>query len=137
LLPFQNPHQNAIILISPNRIILIAIDYAGHATIFNLQGNFIIGEFNFKGPVRTAVFSSDGVLLGIGQEQGFTVYECRSVYRCFEPLLLLKKYKTRHSSNILTLHFSQDSRFLVTGGEDNIVFINNLFPIKDYIAITL
>ena len=43
LLPFQNPHQNAIILISPNKITLIAIDYSGHATIFNLQGNFIIG----------------------------------------------------------------------------------------------
>ena len=43
ILPFQNPHQNAIILISPNKVLLIAIDYAGHATLFNLQGNFIIG----------------------------------------------------------------------------------------------
>lgn len=67
LLPFQNPHTNAIILVSPNGVTMIAIDYAGHATIFNLQGNFVIGEFNFKGPVRTATFSEDGRLLGIGQ----------------------------------------------------------------------
>lgn len=43
LLPFQNPHTNALIVISPDGITLIAIDYAGHATIFNLQGNFIVG----------------------------------------------------------------------------------------------
>ena len=43
LLPFENPHQNAILLVSPNRTSLIAIDYSGHATLFNLQGNFIIG----------------------------------------------------------------------------------------------
>ncbi len=67
LLPFQNPHTNAIILISPNGVTLIAIDYTGHATIFNMQGNFVVGEFNFKGPVRTATFSEDGKLLGIGQ----------------------------------------------------------------------
>ena len=83
LLPFQNPHTNALIAISPDAVTLVAIDYAGHATIFNLQGNFVIGEFNFKGPVRTVVFSKDGKLLGVGQQQGFTVYECSCVYRCF------------------------------------------------------
>lgn len=43
LLPFQNPHTNAIIVISPDGVTLIAIDYAGHATIFNLQGSFVVG----------------------------------------------------------------------------------------------
>lgn len=43
ILPFQNPHTNALILVSPNGVTLIAIDYAGHATIFNLQGNFVVG----------------------------------------------------------------------------------------------
>jgi hypothetical protein len=83
LLPFQNPHTNALILVSPNGITMMAIDYAGHATIFNLQGNFVVGEFNFKTPVRTAVFSPNGNLLGIGQDKGFAVYECSCLYRCF------------------------------------------------------
>jgi len=43
VLPFQNPHHNALIAISPNSIILIAVDYTGHATLFNLAGGFIVG----------------------------------------------------------------------------------------------
>jgi len=50
---------------------------------------------------------------------------------------LLKKYKTRHANNICYLEFSRDSRFLVTSGEDNIIFVNNLFPIPGYMAISL
>lgn len=74
LLPFQNAHTNALVLVSPDGITMIAIDYAGHATIFNLQGNFVVGEFNFKVGVRTAAFSPNGKLLAIGQDHGFSVY---------------------------------------------------------------
>ena len=74
LLPLQNPHTSSLIAISPAATTLIAFDFAGHATIFNIKGNFIIGEFNFKGPVRRAVFSPDGKMLAVGQEQGFSVY---------------------------------------------------------------
>jgi hypothetical protein len=50
---------------------------------------------------------------------------------------LLKKYKSRHSGRITSVNFSRDSRFLVTSGEDDVIFVNNLFPINGYIAITL
>jgi periodic tryptophan protein 2 len=102
-LPLQNPHHNALLVMSPNKTLLVAIDYSGHATLFNLHGNFVVGEFNFKGPVKCAAFSLDGKLLAIGQNQGFFVYECNGVYRTFEPLVLLKKYKSRHSARILTV----------------------------------
>lgn len=39
---------------------MITIDVTGHAIIYNLKGRFIIGEFNFKGNVRVAVFSKKG-----------------------------------------------------------------------------
>ena len=129
LLPIQNPHTTALIAISPNATTLLVIDFAGHATIFNLKGDFVIGEFSFKGPVRMAVFSPDGKMLGVGQEKGFSVYECSCLYRSFEPLVLIKKYKTRHSGNIRYIDFSPDSRFLITSGEDDMIFLNNLFPI--------
>ena len=64
------------------------------------------------------------------------MYECSCLYRSFEPLWLIKKYKTRHSGNIRTIDFSPDSRFLVTSGEDDVIFLNNLFPIEGYMAIT-
>lgn len=50
---------------------------------------------------------------------------------------MIKKYKNRHSDNIVCSRFSPDSRFLITCGLDNIIYINNLFPIPDYIAMTL
>ena len=59
------------------------------------------------------------------------------MYRTFEPFVLVKKYKNRHSSNITTIRFSPDNRFLLTAGEDNIIYINNLFPVEGYMAISL
>lgn len=103
LLPLQNQHHNAMLVMSPNKVVLVTIDYSGHSTLFNLHGNFVIGEFNFKGPVRCAVFSPNGKLLAIGQDNGFSVYECNGVYRTFEPLILIKRYKSRHSGKITSL----------------------------------
>lgn len=108
---------------------VIAIDKAGYSVIFNLKGYFIIAEFNFKGIVISSQFSADGELFGIAQEHGFIVYRSPSLYRTFEPFVLIKKYKNRHSSNMTTIRFSPDNRFLLTAGEDNIIYVNNLFPV--------
>lgn len=35
------------------------------------------------------------------------------------------------------MQFSPDSRFLATAGLDNIVYMTNLFPIPDFMAITM
>ena len=82
-------------------------------------------------------FSNDGKLLGVAKDSGFWVYECDSLYRCFEPLVLLKKYKSRHSGSITGLTFSDDGRFLVTRGDENVIFINNLYPLPEYTAVSL
>jgi len=55
------------LVISPNGVVLIAVDKAGYAVIFNLKGYFTIAEFNFKGVVITAQFSPDGELFAIAQ----------------------------------------------------------------------
>lgn len=105
--------------------------------IFNLKGYFTVAEFNFKAVVITAQFSADGELFAIAQDHGFIVYRSPSLYRTFEPFVLVKKYKNRHSSNITAIRFSPDNRFLLTAGEDNIIYMNNLFPIEGYIAFSL
>lgn len=115
LLPFQLPHHTAVIALS-SRGLLLAVDFTGHSVLFNLAGSFVVGEFNFKKPVKQAIFSEEGRMLGVGLENGFAVYECSGVYRSFEPLVLIKKYKSRHAGNIRGLQFSRDSRFLLTYG---------------------
>lgn len=46
---------------------MIVIDKAGHAIVFNLKGQFVIAEFNFKAPVIMAQFSPDSCLFAIAQ----------------------------------------------------------------------
>ena len=106
LLPFQSRHQIALICLTASHSLLLAVDAVGEATFFNLGGEFVVGEFNFKVPVRSAAFSQDGALLAIAKESGFWVYECHSLYRSFEPLVLVKKYKSRHSGHITGVAFS-------------------------------
>lgn len=97
VLPFQTQNQISTIAVHPTGVILVAVDLAGYAIVFNLKGMFTIAEYNFKAPVSTALFSDDGKLFCVTQSHGFLVYECPSFWRTFEPFILLKKYKNRHS----------------------------------------
>ena len=137
ILPFQTHNQIRIIKCSPDGVLLIAIDLAGYAVVFNLKGNFIVAEFNFKGNVNCAEFSNDGRLFAIAQNNGFCVYEAPSHWRTFEPFVLIKKYKNRHSSEIRSIKFAADNRFIITCGNDNIIYFNNIFPIEGYLPISL
>ena len=42
ILPFQTHNQIRSLTISPDGILLVTIDMAGYAIIFNLKGNFIV-----------------------------------------------------------------------------------------------
>ena len=76
-------------------------------------------------------------MFALAQNHGFLVYEAPPYWRTFEPFVLLKKYKNRHSSNITSLKFSPDSRFIATCGNDNMIYINNIFSVPGYLPITL
>lgn len=106
------------------------------AILYNLRGEFIIAHFNFKGPVQGICFSPDGKLLAVGIDRGFRVYEAPPFLRSFEPLLLLKKYKNRHTGKLTSISWTPDSRFVITSGEENRIYLNNVLPIKDYIAMS-
>lgn len=83
ILPFQTHNQIRILALHPTGTILVAIDMAGFAVVFNCKGMFTVAEFNFKGPVSSASFSEDGKLFVITQNHGFCVYQCPSFWRTF------------------------------------------------------
>lgn len=83
ILPFQTHNQILNVAIHPKGVIIIAIDMAGYAVVFNLKGMFQVAEFNFKGTVSSAHFSEDGKLFCVTQAHGFLVYECPSFWRTF------------------------------------------------------
>lgn len=67
----------------PSKIILVAIDMAGYAVVFNLKGRFLVAQYNFKGPVGAAEFSQDGKVFVVTQAHGFFVYKCPPFWRTF------------------------------------------------------
>ncbi len=136
-LPMQTTHEITKIAISHDGVLLVAVDRTGMAVVFNLRGNFMVAEFNFKAQVASMAFSHDDQLFAVAMQTGFVVYEAPSYYRTFEPFLVLKKYRCRHSGAVTHLEFSPDSRFLLTSGEDNMIYLNNLFRIEDYMALSL
>ena len=62
---------------------MIAVDIVGYAVVYNLKGNFIIAEYNFKDYVRDIGYSDDGKLVYTLTGQGFTVYEAPGYWRNF------------------------------------------------------
>jgi periodic tryptophan protein 2 len=95
---------------------MVAVDREGMSVLYNLKGEFVIAHFNFKAPVKALCFSPDGKLLAVGIDRGFRIYESPPFLRTFEPLLLLKKYKNRHTGTLTSMSFTPDSRFLITSG---------------------
>ena len=83
ILPFQTHNQIKWIAIHPIGSIVVAIDLAGYAVVFNIKGMFQVSEFNFKGNVSSASFSEDGKLFAVTQTHGFYVYQCPSFWRTF------------------------------------------------------
>lgn len=43
LLPFQARHHLSLIAVTSSHALLLAVDYAGHGTFFNLEGQFVVG----------------------------------------------------------------------------------------------
>lgn len=62
---------------------IIAVDIVGYAVVYNLKGNFVIAEYNFKDFVRDIGYSSDGKLVYVLTGNGFVVYEAPGYWRSF------------------------------------------------------
>lgn len=42
ILPFETHNQIKSLTVSPDGVLLVAIDMAGYAIVFNLKGNFVV-----------------------------------------------------------------------------------------------
>jgi periodic tryptophan protein 2 len=56
-----------------------------------------------------------------------------SLAREYEPLVLYKNYTRWQNDKIISVNWSSDSRFILTGSKDTTVRLMNLYKIKNYI----
>lgn len=59
-LPFESLGQLRTLCLSPDGLLLLAIDVEGKALLINRKRQVLLHHFSFKGPVATAKFSPDG-----------------------------------------------------------------------------
>lgn len=59
-LPFESLGQLRTLCLSPDGLLLLAIDVEGKALLINRKRQVLLHHFSFKGPVATARFSPDG-----------------------------------------------------------------------------
>jgi len=59
-LPFESLGQLRNLCVSPDGLLLLAIDTEGKALLINRKRQVLLHHFSFKGPVATAKFSPDG-----------------------------------------------------------------------------
>lgn len=59
-LPFESLGQLRTLCLSPDGVLLLAVDTEGKALLINRKRQVLLHHFSFKGPVAVARFSPDG-----------------------------------------------------------------------------
>lgn len=113
--------------------LLIIIDVDGYCILVNLPKRVVIGHFNFHNKANSLSISPCGNLMTVGIKNGVHIYELPKILtKQIEPLVLIKSYTALHTDSVKSLYWSNDSRFILTGSQDNSVRLLNLLKIEGY-----
>lgn len=106
------------IAISPNGMLLLAVDKSGNAILSNIPKRTILHYFNFKEPITQLSFSPNGEWLAVAMGGKFRIWRTPSgQQREFAPLVLDKTI-SGHTDDIVSFDWSRSGRFLLTAALD-------------------
>ena len=117
-LPFEPRSNIERVAISPDGKVMILIDIDGYALIINFVQRVVLSHFNFRAPVSAIAFSNDSQFFAVACHNVIRIFETPSLKKTFAPLRLFKKYNKMHTDDVISLHWSADSRFLVSSSAD-------------------
>lgn len=135
-LPIENRRNIVRLALSPNGSTAISVDEHNHALIINIRKRVVLGEFQFKKPVRDIQFSPDGKYLAVTQGYHVHVWCAPALVMQFRPLLLHRRY-TGHTDDVTHISWSPDSLFFITGSKDHTCRIYSLHPTPGWVPLTL
>lgn len=101
--------------------------------MINLVKKIIIGHFNFRGDVSNMKISPNGKFIAVAVQKSLRIYEMPSLSKEYEPLVLYKNYTRWQNDTIVSINWSNDSRFILTGSKDTTVRLMNLYKLPNYI----
>lgn len=115
---------------------LIAVDVDGRCLLVNLRKGVVLYRFHFKKPVRAMAFSPDDKHIAVSHGNKVQVWHTPALRREFAPFVLHRTYGG-HYADVISIDWSHDSNFFVTGSEDLSARIFSVKPYPDFHAVTL
>lgn len=115
--PFEMPNAISHLAISPNGILLLAIDIKGQSVLVNIPQRFVLHWVNFHEPVSALAFSPDGTKLAMAIGLRLRIWSTPALRREFSPFNL-EKTISGHSNDIVSIDWSRDSRYILTASKD-------------------
>ncbi|CUS23360.1 LAQU0S09e03004g1_1 [Lachancea quebecensis] len=118
---FEYEHRKNIscVALNPQGTLLLSVDEDGRAILVNFRAKTVLHHLNFKEKVRDLKFSPDGKLFALACGRFVQVWKTPEVAedRQFAPFVRYRVH-AGHFSDIISLTWSQDSRFLVSTSKD-------------------
>lgn len=137
---FSYEHRKNIACIGLNRqgTLLLSVDVDGRAILVNFRSRVVLHHFNFKDRVQDLQFSPDGRYFAIAASRFIQVWKTPDVTedRQFQPFIRYKTYAGHHD-DVLSVTWSNDSRFLLTGSKDMSARVFSLHSEEKDVAMTL
>ncbi|GFY51308.1 periodic tryptophan protein 2 homolog [Trichonephila inaurata madagascariensis] len=136
-LPIEGRYNFTTLALSPNGMLLIAVNERGEALLISVPHRIVIYRFNFGRPVTDVKFSPNGKYLAVNKENKLYVYQAPSCNaKRFNPFVLERVFSCSHDST-LCIDWTSDSRVLAVGGADMTTKIYALTPFENLSVYSL
>ncbi|CAI5731041.1 unnamed protein product [Peronospora destructor] len=124
------------IAVSHNARLLLAVDEDGRCLLVNLKRGAVLYRFHFKQPVRAVSFSPDDRYIAVAIGNKVQLWRTPGLVREFAPFVLHRTY-TGHYADVVSVSWSHDAMFFVTGAEDLSARVFSVDPYPGFKPLTL
>lgn len=137
---FNYEHRKNIARIALNKqnTLLLSVDEDGRAILVNFISRTVLHHFNFKDYVLDLKFSPNGEYFAIATNRFIQVWKTPDYGedRQFAPFVRHRVY-AGHYADVLSVNWSQDSRFFISTSKDMTSRIFSLLSEESEVAMTL
>ena len=137
---FSYQHRKNIARIALNKqaTLMLSVDEDGRGILVNFVSRVVLHHFNFKGVVHDLQFSHDGHYFAVALDRFVQIWKTPDYTedRQFAPFVRHRNY-AGHFSDVISVTWSQDSRFVVSTAEDMTTRIFSLHSEDKDAAMTM
>ncbi|XP_003396174.1 periodic tryptophan protein 2 homolog [Bombus terrestris] len=136
-LPVESRYNYTSIDLSPNGILLIAINEVGDAHIITMISKMVIHKYRFNQKVRCVKFSPDGKHFAVCKQNNVFVFNAPGLQTAeYNPFIMEHVFYTAVDDTTF-INWSYDSKLLAVGSKDMATKIYSLEKYKNFRYISL